>query len=106
MLARVMDSYAADAWLLPPNAVPVRGHAAIRPRYETLFAGFNPAVEGGIDEACVSGPIAFVRGHNGGRMNSRSTSSSRPLDDVYLMMLKIDTDGRWRISHRMWHPQR
>lgn len=105
-LARVMDSYAADAWLLPPNDVPVRGHAAIRPRYETLFSGFIPAIEGRIDEVCVSGSIALVRGHNGGRMISRSGAPPRLLDDAYLMTLRFEPDLRWRISHLMWHPQK
>ena len=102
-IERVMGFYAADAWLLPPNAEPVRGHAAIRPRYESLFAGFNPAIEGRIDEACVSGSTAYVRGHNAGQMRSRSTAPSRALDDFYLMLLRIDGDGRWRITHLMWH---
>jgi ketosteroid isomerase-like protein len=102
-IERVMGYYADDAWLMPPNAEPVRGHAAIRPRYESLFAGFNPAIEGRIDEACVSGSTAYVRGHNGGRMNSRSGGPARELDDSYLMLLKIDTAGRWRISHLIWH---
>lgn len=102
-LTRVMDSYAVDAWLLPPNAEPVRGHAAIRPRYESLFATFTPAIDGRIDEACVTGSTAYVRGHNGGRMVSRSSQAGRDLDDVYVMLLKVDTDGKWRISHLMWH---
>ena len=104
-ITRVMDSYAADAWLLPPNDVPVRGHAAIRPRYEALFNGFNPAIEGRIDEVCASGSIAFVRGHNGGRMISRTGAPPRVLDDAYLMTLRLEPDGRWRISHLMWHSQ-
>ena len=105
-IERVMNAYADDAWLLPPGEAPVRGHAAIRPRYEALFAGFNPAIDGRIDEACVSGSIAFIRGHNGGRMISRSAEPARSLDDVYLMQLTIDADGRWRISHLMWHRQK
>ena len=105
-ITRVMGSYAADAWLLPPNDVPVRGHAAIRPRYEALFNGFNPAIEGRIDEVCASGSIAFVRGHNGGRMISRTGAPTRVLDDAYLMTLRLEPDGRWRISHLMWHPQK
>ena len=99
---RVMSYYADDAWLMPPNADPVQGHAAIRPRYETLFAGFSPAIEGRIDEACVSGATAYVRGHNGGRMKSRASAPDRALDDSYLMLLKFDA-GRWRISHLIWH---
>jgi uncharacterized protein (TIGR02246 family) len=102
-LERVLGYYADDAWLMPPNAEPVRGRASIRPRYEALFAGFNPAIEGRIDEACVSGATAFVRGHNGGQMRARSGAASRDLDDSYLMLLRIDASGRWRISHLMWH---
>ena len=105
-LARVMDSYASDAWLLPPNDAPVRGHTAIRPRYESLFSGFTPAIEGRIDEICVSGSIAYVRGHNGGRMISRTGAAPRMLDDVYMMTLRLEPDGRWRISHLMWHAQK
>ena len=104
-ITRVMDSYAADAWLLPPNDVPVRGHAAIRPRYEALFNGFNPAIEGRIDEVCASGSIAFVRGHNGGRMISRTGGAPRLLNDAYLMTLRLEPDGRWRISHLIWHSE-
>ena len=103
-IGRVMDAYAADAWLMPPNAAPVKGQAAIRPRYETLFAGFRPAIEGRIDEACVSGATAFVRGHNGGRMVPLRDGSPRALDDVYLMLLRREADGAWRISHLAWHP--
>ena len=105
-IERVMGLYDADAWLMPPSEAPVRGHAAIRPRYESLFAGFNPAIEGRIDEACVSGSIGIVRGHNGGRMISRTGAAPRLLDDVYLMTLRQEPDGRWRISHLIWHPQK
>lgn len=99
---RVMGFYAADAWLMPPNAEPVRGHAAIRPRYESLFAGFDPAIVGRVDEACVSGSTAYIRGHNGGRMNPRTAAPPRDLDDAYLMLLRLD-GGQWRISHLIWH---
>jgi uncharacterized protein (TIGR02246 family) len=102
----VMNAYASDAWLMPPNESPVQGHAAIKPRYEALFSGFNPAIEGRIDEACADGSFGFVRGHNGGRMISRSGAPPRSLNDAYLMTLRLDQDGRWRISHLIWHPDR
>ena len=89
-LSRVMNSYAVDAWLMPPNESPVQGHGSIRPRYESLFANFSPAIEGRIDEACASGSIGFIRGHNGGRMISRNGGAPRQLDDAYLMTLRLD----------------
>lgn len=99
----VLSFYATDAVLLPPNEPPLSGHAAIRPRYEALFAGFTPAIEGRIDELIVDGVSAVVRGHNCGRLTSRGSAPSRALDDVYLMLLRREADGSWRISHLMWH---
>jgi uncharacterized protein (TIGR02246 family) len=102
-LDRVVAYYAADAVLLPPGEPAVVGRAAIRPRYEALFAGFNPQIVTRIDEACASGSLGFVRGHNGGTMASRTGTAARELDDDYLMLLRRDAAGAWRISHLMWH---
>jgi ketosteroid isomerase-like protein len=95
---------AAAATLLPPNDAPVHGLAAIRPRYERLFAEFDPAIEGHVDEVCVEGRQAVVRGRNGGRLVPRGPGAPRNLSDVWLMVLRRGADGAWRISHLMWHP--
>ena len=104
-LARVLAYYADDAVLMPPGEPPVSGRTAIRPRYETLFAGFDPAIEARVDEICVEGALAYVRGRNGGRLQARAGSggADRQLDDVYLMLLRREKDGAWRISHLIWH---
>lgn len=103
-LERVLDFYAEDAVLLPPNADPVRGRAAIRPRYEALFAEYDPKIEARIDELEVDGDLAVVRGRNGGRLEPRGTAPARELDDAWLMVLRREGD-RWRIRQLMWHPQ-
>lgn len=103
-IERVLAYYTADAVLMPPGSGPVHGRDAIRPRYEALFAGFKPAIEGRIDEACATGAMGFVRGHNGGRMVPLRDGSPRELDDGYLMLLRRESDGAWRISHLIWHP--
>jgi uncharacterized protein (TIGR02246 family) len=100
---RVVAHYAADAVLLPPGESPVHGRAAIRPRYEALFAAFAPAIVGRVDEVCAEGRLALVRGHNGGRLAARGGEPSRDLDDAYLMVLRREDDGHWRISHLIWH---
>jgi len=102
-LERVRAFYAADAVLLPPEETPVQGWNAIRPRYEALFSGFNPAISGHIDEICVSGAFAFVRGRNDGRLEGRDGQTSRVLNDVYLMLLRYQAGTGWRISHLVWH---
>ena len=105
-LDRVLAFYAPDAILMPPGEPPVVGRDAIRPRYEALFQQFDPAIEARVDEVCAGGAFAFVRGHNGGRLKARGAGESRALDDVYLMLLRREADGAWRISHLMWHRAR
>ena len=101
---RVMSFYAADAVLMPPNANPVTGHAAIRPRYETLFAAMSPAIVSTLDEVRVAGEWAFVRGKNTGVMRPRSGGGeARALDDVFVMLLQRGADGRWKIARLIWH---
>jgi uncharacterized protein (TIGR02246 family) len=102
-LERVLAYYADDAVLMPPGEPPVSGKTAIRPRYEALFAGFDPAIEARVEEVCVEGSLAYVRGRNGGRLRARDGGASRELNDVYLMLVRRDSDGAWRISHLIWH---
>lgn len=102
-LERVLGYYADDAMLLPPNEEPIRGKAAIRPRYEGLFQAFLPEIVGDIDELQVAGEWAFVRGRNRGRLTPRAGGEPRTLNDVYLMLLRRDEGGSWRIAHLIWH---
>ena len=102
-IEKVIALYATDAVLLPPNEPPVSGQAAIRSRYEPLFANFKPQIESRIDEVCVDQKTAFVRGHNGGNLVPINGGDFRQLDDTYLMLLRREKDGMWRISHLMWN---
>jgi ketosteroid isomerase-like protein len=104
-LKQVLAYYAADAILLPPGEAAVVGRDRIRPRYEALFASFTPEIELRIDEACVGAALGFVRGHNGGRLVSRASGETRLLDDAFLMVLRLESAGEWRISHLIWHRQ-
>ncbi len=101
----VMAYYASDAVLMPPNEAPVAGRGQIRRRYEGLFAAFTPEIVPRIDEACVDGGIGFVRGHNGGRLIPRAAGEPRVLDDGFLMLLRLEPGGLWKISHLIWHRQ-
>ena len=103
VLERVLQYYAADAIWMPPGQAAVVGRAAIRGRYEELFASFTPQIVPTIEEACVAGDLGFVRGHNGGQVVDRKSGAARALDDAYLMLLRRGPDGAWRISHLMWH---
>ncbi len=102
-LDRVLAFYAPDAVLLPPGEPPVVGKPLIRPRYEAMFGRFTPELVSRVDEVCASGSLAFVRGHNRGRMISRSGGRDELVDGPYLMLLERGGDGEWRISRLMWH---
>jgi uncharacterized protein (TIGR02246 family) len=104
-LERVLAYYAADAVLMPPGEGPVIGRERIRPRYEALFASYTPEIELEIEEACAGAGLGFVRGRNGGRLVSRATGEARRLDDAFIMLLRLEPGGVWRISHLIWHRQ-
>jgi len=105
-LDRVLAFYAPGAVLLPPNEAPVVGLDQIRPRYESLFASFDPAIETRIDDVCVTDGLAIVRGKNGGRLKAKDGGPGRALNDSFLMELTRSPDGRWQIRHLMWHGDR
>jgi uncharacterized protein (TIGR02246 family) len=102
-LERVLSYYAADAMLLPPGEPPVQGGDAIRSRYEALFGAFDPRIEARVEEACAAEGFAYVRGRNGGTLAPRAGGAPRRLDDVYLMLLRREPDGGWKITRLMWH---
>jgi len=98
-----VEYHRVESTHMPPGEAAVVGRAAIRLRYEALFASFDPRIESRVDEACAGDGLAFVRGHNGGRLVPRQAGEPRSLDDAYLMLLRLEGDGVWRISHLMWH---
>ena len=102
-IERVLGYYADDATLFPPNEAPVVGREAIRPRYEMLFAQYDPAIEGTVREVAIGGDVAYVWGENGGWLRGRGAAEDRQLHDVYLMTLRKDDAGVWRINRLMWH---
>lgn len=103
-VSRVLDYYAEDAVLMPPGEPPVRGKAAIRPRYEKLFAQFLPEIESRIDEIRVDHDWAFAAGMNGGRLVPRDGGEARALNDAWLMVLRRDGAPGWKIARLIWHP--
>lgn len=104
-IERVVAYYSVDAVLMPPGEAPVVGRDRIRPRYEALFASSTPAIELRIEEACAGTGLGFVRGRNGGRLIPRASGEIRTLDDAFIMLLRLEPDGGWRISHLIWHRQ-
>jgi uncharacterized protein (TIGR02246 family) len=100
---RVVELYAPDAILMPPNESPVEGIAAIRPRYRQFFRTHDPALAFTIAETVVVDDLAYVRGRTHGTIRGREGITDRSIDDVFLMILKRADKGVWKISRLMWH---
>ena len=101
-LNAVMSLYADDAVLLPPDEKVVIGKDLIRPRYQSLFDEFNPELSISHDEVIIDGDWTFIRGMTNGRMAPRNGGAARIVNDKYLMILRRQADGSWRIARLMW----
>ncbi len=100
----VLSCYAEDAVLLPPGGASVAGVENIRPRYESLFAAVRLEVRMEVESIEVRGGLAFSRGFTRGRSLPKDGSPPRPIDDRYLMVLRKDAGGEWKIATLMWGP--
>ncbi len=102
----VMATLSDDAVLLPQDMAPIRGSAEIEDywwpagRPTTIVTEY----ENSVHELDVSGDMAYVRGtadltfewETGSGVQQQSSRSA------YLMVLRRDSDGSWKITHRMW----
>ncbi len=105
--ARDLDAavgcYTEDAQWLPPGAQPIIGRGALRESYAAMFAAWSPDITLVSDETWVLGDLAVDRGRTLGHLVSRKSAATRELDDKYVMMLRREQDGMWRISRLMWN---
>lgn len=102
-LVRVLGYYAPNATLHPPGEPPVSGRDEIRPRYQGLFAQYDPAIILEIGDVDLCGDLAVVSGRNSGVLTGRGGAADRRLSDAFVMVLRR-TEREWRIIHLIWHP--
>jgi uncharacterized protein (TIGR02246 family) len=101
--AAVIQFYADDAVLLPPNGPRVAGKGAIRARYEEGFRHFRFAISSSSEETHVFGDWAFDRGTTAGKTIPKTDESSRQIHDKYVMILHREPGGAWKIARLMWN---
>ena len=110
-LDALMNYYADDAVLLPPSERPVRGVVAIRDRYERMFAESRLELRAFSRETRVAGDWAIDRGTITGRVFRKLEGDEeleeetpiRTVNDKYVMMLRRESDGGWRIVWLIWN---
>ncbi len=101
-VAAKMQLYAADAILMPPGEAAVVGKDAIRawtePRYEReTFEGTST-----VEEIQVFGEWGFARGHWSGVGAPTAGGESSRRSGEYLVIVRQQADGTWRIAREMW----
>jgi ketosteroid isomerase-like protein/quercetin dioxygenase-like cupin family protein len=108
-LARGAEGYASffaeDAMLLPPDAVPVAGRAAIREWQERQQKdATHQTVPEAIseDELTVSGGVVLYRSTLKGTRIAKAGGAPEPIENKYLDVLRRKPDGRYEFVRRMW----
>jgi uncharacterized protein (TIGR02246 family) len=99
----VASFYSEDAVLLPPQDAPLVGRTVIRNHYVNVFSRNTMTVTARSDETLVFGDVAIDRGTVTGTLQPRD-GATVALNDQYLMVLKRDTAGRWKVYRLMWGP--
>jgi uncharacterized protein (TIGR02246 family) len=97
--------FAEDAVLLPPDAPPVAGRAAIRDWQQKSqdHATYRTVPEAvSEDEVRVAGGQAVHRTTLRGRRVPKAGGEGEPFEAKYLDVLRRKADGSWEFTHRMW----
>ena len=97
--------YTEDGALMPPEALPVRGGAAIHRWLVAFFAAWQPEIdEISFDAHAISADVAFARYTARGRYHSKTGGPDFDFDLKYLDTFARGADGRWRFVTHMWNP--
>jgi ketosteroid isomerase-like protein/pimeloyl-ACP methyl ester carboxylesterase len=99
---RIVAFYEDDALLLPPAGHAVAGKAAIKERYRQGFEKARLELVFHSEETQVAGAWAFDRGLTSGRNVWRDGREPTKFEHKYLMILKRQSDGAWKIARLIW----
>ena len=97
---------AEDALLLPPDAPPLSGRAAIRAWQERAPKGSGEATSptsASEDELTVSGGYVIHRSTVKGQRAAKSGGGLQPFETRYMDVLRRKPDGSYELVRRMWN---
>src|SRR5262245_51766179 len=100
----IVDMFAEDAVLMPPNDTTLYGKDEIRSWWEDYFSFFRVTSILQTDrEITVVGDQAFERESFSATIIPKE-SGARILDDIRsLSVWRREPDGSWKISHQIWN---
>jgi len=101
-IERVISCYHSDAILFPPGKQKIVGSDAIRKNYEAIFSSSVLTLSIEEDELTIAGDYAICTGHTIGKVSSKTDSSTRNVNDKFMMVLH-KRDQVWKIKSLIWN---
>jgi ketosteroid isomerase-like protein len=100
----IVEMFAEDAILMPPNDTTLFGKDEIRSWWEDYFSFFRiTSIVPNEREITVAGIQAFERESFSATIIPKE-SGARILDDIRsLTVWRCEPDGSWKISHQIWN---
>ncbi|MGE3164753.1 MAG: DUF4440 domain-containing protein [Planctomycetota bacterium] len=103
-LEKITQCYAVDAIWMPAEGPPVAGRDAIVTRYEESYRRLDLEVDILPDETVASEGWGFERGTTQVRAIPHGSDQTLTKRDKYLMIVRRQLTGEWRIWRLMWSP--
>jgi uncharacterized protein (TIGR02246 family) len=101
-LEKAMDLYTDDAIFFEPDGKRATGKAEIRTLFRTVMKTFNSDIHFKSAAADVSGKLAYDSGDFEEVLTTIATGAKINSRGSYLMVLKRQPDGKWKIAQHMW----
>jgi uncharacterized protein (TIGR02246 family) len=100
-LEKVISNYTDDAILIPTGNVDIIGKNAIREHYRNIFLNSGMQLKSSANEIIDVRDLTIIRGNTTGSLISKKDSTSTPVNDKFLMVMKKQS-GKWKIYRLMW----
>ena len=100
-LEKVMSNYTDDAILIPSGSVDIIGKNAIREHYRNIFSNSAFQLTSSPNEIIDSRDFTIIRGNTTGKIISKKDSSSAPVNNKFLMVMKKQS-GKWKVYRLTW----
>ena len=95
--AAVSNLFVTDGILMAPDAPTMKGAAAIKATYESVFSAIKLNLAFTIDEIVIDGEYGYVRSHSDGTTLINATSQTVPANYREIFVVK-KVDGSWKIA--------
>jgi ketosteroid isomerase-like protein len=101
-LEPILKFYAPDAVFLQPNGERITGSVALRALFQNVMAAFNSDLTLHSQNLETSGDLAYDSGDFQETLTTIATGAKIHSKGGYIMILKWQPDGSWKIIQHAW----